>query len=92
MGLTGCSSVMVPGTTIVSYNRGATSDPQEAPSDGEYKLYSAFGENIPKHTVSLRKGDPVGFKSTGGGMVTAIGGDDEWTYTDASLIWKRMDD
>lgn len=87
----GCTSMVTPGETIVSHSQYNPSDPQESPRDGEYKLYSTYGDPMPKHTATLRKGDPLGFRGNGNGTVTAVAGDDEWTYTDVNLIWKRTD-
>jgi hypothetical protein len=90
MFVAGCATVFAPGTTIIDHDKGASAEPQEAPSDGEYALYARIGDNSAKHTVSLKRGDLLGFKTGQTGQIIAVAGNDEWVMTDNSYIWKRL--
>ena len=61
---------------------------QEAPSDGEYALYSKF-DTTPKVTFALRQGEPLGFKPSTTGKVTAVAGGREKDFPDGNYVWKR---
>ena len=84
----GCATLMTSGTPIVQYERGKDPVLQEAPSDGEYALYSKF-DTTPKVTFALRQGEPLGFKPSTTGKVTAVAGGREKDFPDGNYVWKR---
>lgn len=87
--LTGCTALVTPGETIVSHSRGHTEEPGTVPSDGEYVLLHKFVDATPLQTASLNKGDRLGFATSQTGQIVAVGGEDEWYYTDNDYIWVR---
>jgi hypothetical protein len=85
----GCSNLLTGGSMINEHMHGHSDDPQVAPADGEYSLYSKFGDGTPLHTVPVRAGDPLGFRTGQTGQIDVIAGEDEWTMSDGDYIWKR---
>ena len=86
---TGCSSFGTSGDTIATHRRGHTEDPGTAPSDGDYLLLHRYLGSAPLEYASLSRGDRLGFATAKTGQITAIAGDDEWTYTDNDYVWVR---
>jgi hypothetical protein len=89
LSLAGCSNLLTSGNVINEHNHGSADEPQMAPADGEYSLYSKFGDGTPLHSVPVRAGDPLGFRTARTGQIDVIAGDDEWTMSDGDYIWKR---
>jgi len=87
--LAGCSNLLTTGNVINEHIHGHADDPQVAPADGQYSLYSMFGDGTPLHTVPIRAGDPLGFRTGRTGQIDVVAGDDEWTMSDGDYIWKR---
>lgn len=87
----GCAQVLAPGTTLISYDKGGPIESREVPGDGEYALYSKYGDTKPMHILPLTRGDQVGFRTAETGKVTAVAGDHEYTLTDTSYVWNRID-
>jgi hypothetical protein len=79
------------GTTMYQHARGSQEDPGEAPSDGVYSLYTSMNPTPLKERIALKRGDPLGFKTAETGRIIAVAGDNEWTFEDAPLAWKRKD-
>jgi len=89
MALTACSNLLTGGNMINEHMHGHSDEPQVAPADGEYSLYSKFSDGTPLHTVPVRAGDPLGFRTAQTGQIDVVAGDDEWTMSDGDYIWKR---
>ena len=87
--VTGCSALSTSGDTIATHRRGHTEEPGTAPSDGNYLLMHKYLGAAPLETASLGRGDRLGFATAKTGQITAIAGDDEWTYTDNDYVWVR---
>ncbi len=85
----GCATLLTPGDPISSHSKGTIGEPDRAPSDGEYVLVPKFGDTTPMKTISLNKGDPLGFKTGRTGEIVAVAGGDEWTYPDGDYVWIR---
>jgi len=85
----GCSSLGTSGDTIATHSRGHTEEPGTAPSDGDYLLMHRYLGSAPLEYASLSRGDRLGFATAKTGQITAIAGDDEWTYTDNDYVWVR---
>jgi hypothetical protein len=85
----GCSSLGTSGDTIATHRRGQTEEPGTAPSDGDYLLMYRYLGSAPLEYASLSRGDRLGFATAKTGQITAIAGDDEWTYTDNDYVWVR---
>src|SRR3954471_19681679 len=79
------------GTTMYSHARGSLEEPGEAPSDGMYALYQEYNPTALKDEMPLRKGDRLGFKTAQTGRIIAVAGENEWTFEDAAMVWKRKD-
>jgi len=86
---TGCSSLNNSGDPIATHRRGHTEEPGTAPSDGDYLLMHRYLGSAPLESASLSRGDRLGFATAKTGQITAIAGDDEWTYTDNDYVWVR---
>lgn len=86
---TGCSALSTSGDTIATHRRGHTEEPGTAPSDGNYLLMHRYLGSAPLEYASLSRGDRLGFATAKTGQITAIAGDDEWTYTDNDYVWVR---
>jgi hypothetical protein len=89
LSLPGCSSLLTSGNVINEHVHGHADEPQLAPADGEYSLYSMYGDGTPIHSVPVRAGDPLGFRTARTGQIDVVAGDDEWTMSDGDYIWKR---
>lgn len=87
--LSACSNLLTTGNVINEHVHGHSDEPQIAPADAEYSLYSTYGDGTPIHSVPVRAGDPIGFRTAQTGQIDAIAGDDEWTMSDGDYIWKR---
>ena len=87
----GCAQVLAPGTTLISYDKGGPIASREVPADGEYALYSKYGNTKPMHVLSLTRGDALGFRTAETGKVTAVAGDHEYLLTDTSYVWNRVE-
>jgi len=87
--VTGCSALNTSGDTVATHLRGHTEEPGTAPSDGNYLLMHKYLGSAPLETASLSRGDRLGFATAKTGQITAIAGDDEWTYTDNDYVWVR---
>lgn len=87
---TGCAA-WAPGTEICSHKAGSEETPIEAPSDGEYLLYTQFGSFSPIKTATLRTGDALGFETAQTGAINVLAGQSKWNMTDADMVWKRRD-
>ena len=86
--LVGCGS----GTTISTHDQGSLEVPGEAPSDGEYGLYlQSFPPSLIKGPLPLKRGDRLGFRTAETGRIHVVAGEEEWTYEDASMAWKRKE-
>jgi hypothetical protein len=85
----GCASWFAKGDTIVSYRQGDSPQPREAPGDGEYSLHNMFGNVAALRTVSLQRGDALGFRKEKPEEVVAVAGDREYVLTDGNYVWKR---
>jgi hypothetical protein len=86
----GCAA-WAPGTEICSHKAGSEETPIEAPSDGEYLLYTQFGSFSPIKTANLRTGDALGFETAQTGAINVLAGQSKWNMTDADMVWKRRD-
>ncbi|HEX8916597.1 MAG TPA: hypothetical protein VF796_29875 [Humisphaera sp.] len=92
LALAGGCAVLTPGTEIIDHQAGRREQPIEAPSDGIYVLYPKYGDVRPlKEAVMLRKGDAIGFETGATGEITAVAGQDKWTFDDVPMLWKRKD-
>lgn len=85
----GCANLITPGNVITEHAHGKAQEPDRAPSDGTYSLYSKYGIGTAYHTVSVTAGAPLGFRTARTGEIDVLAGDDEWTMTDGDYIWKR---
>ncbi|MDB5297711.1 MAG: hypothetical protein JWO31_3694 [Phycisphaerales bacterium] len=79
------------GTQIAEHERGNLESPGEAPSDGEYNLYSRLPPTLLKGPVPLKRGDRLGFRTAETGRIIVVAGEEEWTYEDASMEWRRKE-
>lgn len=79
------------GTTIYTHERGSLETPGEAPSDGEYGLHTPFPPSRLKGPVPLKKGDRLGFRTAETGRIHVVAGEEEWTYEDATMAWRRSE-
>ena len=91
--LAGCGAQK--GETFIKGEKAGPFTVQPAIDSGVYALYSATGLNpLAKYEVS--RGDPVGFKDKGDGMVVAVAGTHEYPLKFSSLsgkgyyIWKMQ--
>jgi hypothetical protein len=89
MALAACSSLLTSGNVINEHIHGHSDEPQLAPADGEYSLYSMYGDGMPLHSVPVHAGDALGFRTAQTGQIDVVAGDDEWTMSDGDYIWKR---
>ena len=87
--LSACSNLLTTGNVINEHIHGHSDEPQIAPADAEYSLYSTYGDGTPIHSVPVRAGDPIGFRTAQTGQIDVVAGDDEWTMSDGDYIWKR---
>jgi hypothetical protein len=85
--LVGCGG----GTPVATHDRGSLETPTEAPSDGEYGLYTGFPSSRIKGPLPLKKGDRLGFRTAETGRIHVVAGEEEWTYEDATMVWKRKE-
>lgn len=79
------------GTTLFTHEKASLEEPGDAPSDGHYTLYARLNPSPVKGPIPLKKGDRLGFKTAETGRIIAVAGDNEWTFEDAPLIWKRKE-
>ena len=85
--LVGCGG----GEPIYTHRQGSLETPGEAPSDGEYGLYTGFPPGLIKGPLPLKKGDRLGFRTAETGRIHVVAGEEEWTYEDATMVWKRKE-
>jgi len=87
VGVIGCSS-FTSGQPIVTYKKGGPGVLQDAPTDGEYALYSKFDAN-PTATYSLTKGEKLGFEKLEGGKVRAVAGPQTVDLAEGNYLFKK---
>lgn len=85
--MAGCANPLQSGEAITKYDKGNKPLLTTAPQDGSYALYAEL-DKTPKATVAIKKGDPLGFKQSETGQVTAVAGEQVFTVKDQSLIWR----
>lgn len=76
------------GETILHYERGRAAFLMPAPADGNYILF-AKGEEKPRATFKLNKGDRLGFVISEPGRVSAVAGQEHVDSEDQDLSWRR---
>lgn len=87
--LTGCGAQK--GVTRVKYERGSEPQLSEAPSDGQYALYT-MTDLTPQVVRRLEQGDKLGFRKRDDGKIEAVAGDHA-TVLDSKTVeayWKKQ--
>ena len=84
----GCAALQR-GVNIVKYEGSGNEIMTEAPSVGQYMLYSSQ-DVASKVSVSLKKGEPIGFKKDDKGILKAVAGKNSYPVTSAdTYYWKK---
>jgi hypothetical protein len=87
--LVGCGA-MSGGETMIKMDKDGVANVIKAPKDGVYKLYG--NSTTPQASVSLTKGDDVGFVREGE-VIYAVAGKDfktpvKFSLTNSTMYWK----
>ena len=90
LGVAGCG--LQKGTTVMTAGPSLSqAQMQTAPEDGNYAVYTSMSPN-PTGTVTLHKGDQLGFRKDANGRIQAVGGDQTFDLgaLTAQAYWKYL--
>ena len=85
--LSGCGAQK--GETVFTGGTNSADVNGKAPSSGTYLLYTSMSPN-PTNTITLKEGDPMGFRKTNDGRIEAFWNDQKYDFdkTTTQVYWK----
>lgn len=77
------------GETVFTAGPNSADTNGKAPSSGTYLLYTSMSPN-PTNTVTLKEGDPMGFRKSADGRIEAFWNDQKYDFekNTAQVYWK----